>query len=278
MAKPVELTIEFKLPLGIQMDKVSLTPEGDLRFFAKDGTECVPEFMGRSLQYQRPKGPKIQTHRLLRSAHTTVAGLKELTRFESIHVIDTNTRTYGSRSLSVACFACFRLLAEGAQFRVQCEPRLNFYEFHDVRGSAELLAVLKLANDIRGSATRRASDRFAIVTDAHLGIHEHLNARTHVLYGIHRLPRRFQILYASSDTGQEILNRFLKFCDAQATQYFRLYEQEQLPPRTYRFLKEDASVRYAYVLRKDLEVVNPIVSGVRVAEGSTVSLYGRRAT
>jgi hypothetical protein len=276
MAKPVSLTIQFKLPPDGKVSKASILPNGDIVLLDEKGEEIVPVYMDRTLQYSRKKGPKIQNRRKFEGQYTSVNGTRELASFASIFAIDTNTRSIRGAAVSASCFVCCRLQHKAENYVLECEPRVNFYEFHNVRGNAEFLGILKVANDVERSAGLTKNDRFAIVTDAHLGSHDLLNGRRAALYGAHVLPARFQLIYASSDTGQEIVNGLIRLCDQQSTQYLELYEKEELPHRKLKPLTEDPSVLYAYVFRNDLKVGNPILTGLKLQEGTKVSLYGRR--
>ena len=42
----------------------------------------------------------------------------------------------------------------------------------------------------------------------------------------------------------------------------------------FRVLSEDSSVKYRYMFRDDLEIVNPVVGGVSIGDGTKISLYG----
>ncbi len=276
MIKPVDLTIQFKLPLGAKVTKASILPNGDIVLLDEKGNEVIPVYMDRTLQYSRKKGPKVQNRRKLQGQYTSVNGLKELACFDSIFVIDTNTKQIGGNVISVACFVCCWIRPHGNDYRVECEPRLNIYEFHNVTGSPELLGMLKVANDVIRSDGCPTERCFAIVTDAHLGAHDAINARHASLYGSHILPAGFQLIYASSDTGREVLNGIIRFCDQQASRYLQLYEDGGLPRRELTQLPEDPTVVYTHVFRNDLEIDNPVISGLRLQEGTKVSLYGIR--
>lgn len=278
MAKPVNLSIQFSLPEGTDPAKISIKPTGEIVITGKDGEEVVPDYMDRSMHYDRPKGPKVQGRHTLSNDSATIGGLKELAHYDSIFVIDTNTKDSKQGSISVACFVCFRFIPEGEKFGVECEGgRLNVYEFHNVGGNPELLSILKVANDVLGSGGKKGEQNFAFVTDTELGSHDSINSREAPLYGPHALPAGFRLLYASSDTGQEVLNGLIRFCDRQADNYFRYLEQGTVKDSEFRVLSEDNSVKYRYMYRDDLEIENPMIGGVSIGDGTQVSLYGMKS-
>lgn len=273
-SKPLDLSIQFTLPPSTSVAKMSILPNGDIVLLDENGHEITATYMDRTVHYSRPKGPKVVNRRAFQDQNTTVKGLKELTRFDSIFVIDTNTKQIGDEKISATCFVRFRILPHEENYRVECEPRLNFYEFHNVSGSAELLGVLKLANAVTRSGDYSTERSFAIVTDSCLDAHDAINAKHAPLYGSQTLPDGFHIMYASSDTGREVFNGIIKLCNRHATEYLLLYEQGGLPRRELQQLPEAPGVAYAYVSRKDLEITNPVISGLKLQEGATVTLFG----
>ena len=274
MAKPVNLSIQFRLPKGTKRASAKIKPFGEIVFTDEEGKEVVPEYMDRAIHYDRPKGPKVQGRHKLTNDLATIGGLTELVQYDSIFVIDTNTKKIEQGPVSVACFICCRLVPEGEKFRVECEGQLNIYEFHNVGGNPELLSILKVANDVLNSKNYQGEHKFAIVTDTELNSHDSINSRTTPIYGPHCLPGGFTLLYASSDTGQEVLNRLIRFCDREAANYFSHLEKGTVKDSEFRVLSEDSSVKYRYMFRDDLEIVNPVVGGVSIGDGTKISLYG----
>lgn len=278
MAKPVDLSIQFGFSNDEKSAKASFKPSGDIVFTDEEGKEIVPKYMDRAIQYDRPKGPKIQARHNQTGGLATVGGLKELTQYASIFVIDTNTKTLPRGKVSVSCFVCLRVVTEGEKFRLICdEGKGHTLEFYNVVGAnPELLAILKLAKDVLKSSGWRAGLKFAVVTDTELGAHDSINARITPIYGPHCLPDGFSLLYASSDTGQEVLNRFLRFCDSEASKHLKALARGELADADFQTLPEDGSVKMRYMVRDGLKIVNPVVGGAGFNEGAQVTLYGRK--
>ena len=106
MPKPVTLSIEFKLPEGAQIAKASILPNGDFLFLDAQGNQVVPVYMNRTLQYERVKGPKVQNRATFESDLASVGGLNELTKFDAIFALDTNTRFIEGDRVSATAFLC----------------------------------------------------------------------------------------------------------------------------------------------------------------------------
>ncbi len=276
MVKPVNLSVEFRPPKDKKIAKMTIEPSGEIAFIGEDGKKVVPEYMDRAIHYDRPKGPKVQNRHKQINHLATIGGLKELTQYDSIFVVDTNTLKQSQ--VSVACFICCKLVPEGEKFRVECEGKLNIYEFHNVGGNPELLSILKIAKDVLNSEDYQVGRKFAIVTDTELGSLDSINSRMIPIYGPHCLPNGFTLLYASSDTGQEVLNHLIRFCDRQADKYLRSLEQGTVKETEFRVLSEESSVKHRYLSINDLEIVNPVVSGISIAPGAKFTLYGKKSS
>lgn len=274
MSKSIDLSIQFRLPEGAEGVKASISPSGDIVFTDRYGNTVIPEYMDRAVHYARPKGPKVQSRRKIDDGLVSVSGLSELTTYDSVFVTDTNSRMVGGQRISAACFICLQFYPDGDNVRIESEGKLNIYEFHEVSQNAEMLAILKVAGDVLRSAGEEASLRCAFVTDSELGVHDEINSHSRPIYGEHYLPDGFSLHYASSDTGQEALNKLIRFCDRQASRYLDYLEEGTVKESPLKPLDEDPAVSYRYMFRDDLEIVNPVVGGMRIQPGATVSLYG----
>jgi len=270
MAKPVNLWIEIGLPDGDKAKSVAVKKTGEIVLTDEDGKEVAPEYVDRALHYERPdrpdKGPKIQGRHKQTNVLATVGGLKELARYDSIIVIDTNTKKIGKGSISAACFIRCWLVPEGEKFRVECEGQHNIYEFHNVGGNPELLSIFRVANDILKNEGKLAERNIAIVTDTELGSHDDINSRTTPIYGPHCLPEGFTLLYASSDTGKEVLNKVIRTCDHQAKNYLSKLKQGAANAPGLHTLPEDKSVKYRFTYYSGLKIHNPVVSEVTMGK------------
>jgi hypothetical protein len=275
--KAANLLISFAVPKNKKVTGVSITPAGDILLKDGEGAPILPENLLREVSYDRPKGPKVQSRQRLDGNVGCVGGLRELCSYESVFCIDTNNRMIGGIQVSAACFICCQFNLEGEKFRVECEEKVSVYEFHNVPSNPELLAILKVARDVRRSWEFGEGRRFAFVTDSELGAHDEFNARSRPIYGNYCLPDDFNLLYASTDTGQEVLNRILRFCDRRAGKYLDFLEEGTVKVTSLNILEEDERIRYRYMFQEGLEIVNPLVSEMRIQPGAKVALYGHKA-
>lgn len=276
--KPVNLSIQFGFPSGHTVRKASITPDGKLIFTDASGSEVIPEYMERSLYFERPKGPKVQVKHRMVGGLATIGGLDELTLFDSVIVIDTNGRTINGEDIRAACFVrCRFIQQDDNSVRIVCdEEKLNILELHNVKGNPELLAILKIAVDISAWPDFRKNSKIAFVTDSALGAHEAICSRKMSIYGPYLLPPGFSLLYASGETGREAVNKLLKYCDSQATAHLIKLEQGTAIKSDLHVLPEDNNVKYRYISQTGLEIVNPVVKGTSLEPGTKISLYGIR--
>ena len=276
MAKPVNSTIEIGLSEGTNASKVSINKKsGEITLTDDEGREVAPEYVCRTLHYDRPdrpdKGPKIQVRHKLSGALDSLGGLKGLAQYDSIFVIDTNTLTLEENPVSVACFIRCQILSEGENFYlVSKEGQLNIYEFHNVEDNPELLSILRVANDVLRSEGRQAERNIAIVTDTELGSHDDINSRLTPIYGSRCLPAGFTLLYASSDTGKEVLNHLIRFCDRQSNKYLTKLQQGAANAPGLHTLSEDSSVKYRFTYHPDLNIPKQVVGEISVDDDTIV--------
>ena len=277
MAKNVDLTIKFKLPKGHNAEHASITPEGELIIKDSDGNVIVPESMERTISYPREKkSPKIQSKSTVSQRYLSFSGVHELTEFDSVFVIDTNTKTVRENQISVACFACLSFKKEGSGIRVIHEEKLNYYEFVNIPigVNPEKLAIYKVAKDVEFSINRRSPLNVVFITDSDIQSHEPINKREVAMFGDNFLPEGCKLHYASADTGSEWANKIIRFCDSQATQLLQSIERGELKSSEYQKFEELPPVTYRYHSRTGLEILNPVVKGFTIPSGQKMSLYG----
>jgi hypothetical protein len=263
MAKRVDLTLTIHLPDQHDAERMAVDPDGHPRVFDKAGREVVPKHVERAVHYERSKGPKYQTRSTPSiGGFASVGGLDELARLESFIIVDTNSTEIEGIKVSAAFFLACRLIAEKDGFRVvSLDQRGHVYEFHNVPKNSEMLAILKIAHDtLRGRGIPRNAT-IGFVTDSEMGSHEAISTQKRAIYGKHNLPRGFSLNYASSDTGQELANKLIRFCDRESTRYLARLRVGSFRKSGLAVLDEDPSVRYRYTYYPDLEIINPVVRG-----------------
>ncbi len=266
MEKRVDLTITLNLPDGHNADRLSIGEDGSVRLFDKSGDEMLPESISRAVHYERPKGPKYQSLTTADGRMTTVGGLEDLAQFEEVIALDTNTTEINGTKVSAAFFIVCRLKTEPDGFRVESlDGKGHLYEFHDVplNMNPEMLAILKVANDTKRSrGTARSNVVF--VNDSDMGRHSAISRREQPIYGPHCLPDGFALRYASTDTGQELTNKLVRFCDTQSRKHLARLQSGATLFRTTNLSKldEDQYVGFRYFYFPDLSIENPVVTGV----------------
>lgn len=273
MAKRVDLSLTIELPADHTAERVSIEPDGRVRVFDKSGKEVVPVQVERATHYERAKGRKHQAQVTVERDYASVGGLEELARLDSFVVIDTNTTEIDGIKVSAAFFIVCKLLPEQTGFRLtSIDSRGHAYEFHGIADNPEMLAILKVANDtIRGRGSLGDS-KIGFVTDCDLGNHQAISRRERAIYGGHYLPKGFALIYASADTGQELTNRLIRFCDAQATKYLGRLKEGSLRKTGLARLEEAQSVAFRYTYYPDLKITNPSVTGATLTANTKSSI------
>lgn len=250
--KKSTLSIQFRVPPNCSISLLRINGSKEFEFFDENGNKVLPEYIERTTHFARKKGPKIQARSRIENGSVSIEGIAELANYDSIFVTDANTISLNNEKVSAACFICLRAFSTPEGTIVDVEKKINIYDFRGCSGNPEMLAILKVINDVRRSAGDNPI-KIAFVTDSELGNHDAINSRKHPLYGNHYLPEGFSLMYASSDTGNSFLNQMIKFCDKQSSSYLDTCGVNQLDRKLYITLAEDNSVLYKYLFREDFE-------------------------
>jgi hypothetical protein len=274
--KPIQLGIRVRFPRGHQCHRIEVTPNGDIVATDQHGNEITPVSMERITSFSRSKAPKIQARSKMIGGRVSVGGVRELTQYDHVFAIDTNTRSVKGTQVSVACFLRCKFVPQGHRIHIDTETKIHFYEFHNSPGanSAEMLAILKLARDVVRFPDYSRKSKIAIISDCDINRHDAISARRSPIYGFFFLPRGFQLHYASSDTGRESPNRLINFCDKQSTIHLEAIESGTTENLNIRPLEEDPTVLYQYGYKDGVEFINTIIDETSLDPGSMVALYG----
>jgi hypothetical protein len=271
MKKPSKLVVTIDLPDNHNATRLSVQPDGSIRLFDANGNEVDAVRTMRSMQYERPKGPKHQTKATSLTNKASVGGLEELASLDHFIVIDTNTKQISGSKVSAAFFIACRLRRHGNKYEIQSlDNRGHVYEFHNTAGNPEMLAILRLQNDIIKFTPD--TGKVAFITDSELGRHESICSRSEPIYGNVFLNEKFTLIYASSDTGQELTNKLIRFCDAQSSEHLKKVEQAGLNECKVNPLPEDSTTQYRFITYNDLKIFNPEITGVELMESSTATI------
>lgn len=274
--KRVDLSIEINLPKDHQADKISYDYDsGTLQVLDKNGVPIPDLNIQRAVHYERPKGKKYQSLMQVKGKHISVSGMEEISGLDSFFVIDTNNRLINGVRVSAAFFIRLKLVADNEKFRVvSVDKRAFVYEFHNVpdNSNPEMLAILKVANDVVRYERNLRPASIGFVTDSELGSHKDISERTVPIYGKAYLPKYFRLMYASADTGQETLNQLLRICDKTSTNYLENLEKNGLERSKLKIVLEEPSVRFRCKVFTGVTVEHELLNELSIDNDSQLSV------
>lgn len=277
MNKPVDPAISFvyDLPKGHAVDGVRIDSSGWFAFLDKQGTEIEVSDVQRLVTHARKKGPKVRTRQALSGRRLSVDGLNELCAYHDVFVIDTSYSYLPTRRRhALACSLRLQFRSEKDQVRVEVADHLVYYDLVRTTDNPERAGILALALEHCVRLGDLALKR-AIVTDSDLGLHDAINARTTPLYGDVFLPPNFTLLYASGDTGNEVTNRVLRFCDTQAKAALLGMLAGEVPtPERRDHIQGAGELRVGRLVHTDVQAEQTLVGRVTGFESATLVLEG----
>ena len=273
MAKRVDLTVTIKLPDDHGGVGLSIDNSGNIRIIDNDGNEITLESVKRAAHYDRPKGKKYQSNISAEGILATINGLEELADLDSFIVVDTNSIDIENTKVSVAFFVVCRLIKKHKGFTLESLDNCGHaYEFHDVSGNPELLSIYRIANDTLKGRGIPEGKYVGFVTDTEMDKHQDFASGAIPVYLDKKLPTGFKIFYASSDSGQEITNKLIRFCDKESSKYLKKLQEGDFKTEGLGKLAEDNSVRYRYTYYPSLSITKSIVSGTTLSPDTKYSV------
>jgi len=266
MNKRVDLTITITMPDNHGGGNLSVDSDGTIKIVGNNGNEIIPEFVERATHYERTKGKKYQSKISSSNQQATISGLEELTTLDSFVIVDTNSIEINKVKVSAAFFVVCKLIKDNHKgFLLQSLDNCgHVYEFHNVAGNPELLSIYRIANDTLKSRNIPNNKLVGFVTDTEIAKHESYASGEIPIYLDKKLPSGFKLFYASSDTGNEILNKLLKFCDKESTNYLKRLQNNEIKITGLEKLTEDETVFYRYTYFPSLSITNPIITGTTI--------------
>lgn len=169
----------------------------------------------QEVSYERVKRPKILNRTPLTGPDLTLDANDALQGFDLVVAVDTNTRNFGGRDVSVTGIIVGTWVIEGRTRSRAIHYRTPFcIEFITASKAKEkigwALALTELAK--REQFPRGAAS--ALIVDAHLGDVPSMNAREAPLVDGFYLPQGITLLYASADAGAEYCaNKLIRTAD-----------------------------------------------------------------
>lgn len=274
--KRVDVSIEINLPKNHQADRLSYDYDrGTLEVLDKSGVPIHDLNVQRAVHYERPKGKKYQSLMQVKGNHISVSGIEEISNLDSFFVIDTNNRLINGVRVSAAFFIRLKLVADNEKYRVVPVDKCAFvYEFHDVpdKSNPEMLAILKVANDVARGERNLKPASIGFVTDSEMGSHKEISEHIVPIYGRSYLPKYFRLMYASADTGQEALNQLLRICDKSSTNYLDNLEKNGLESTKLKIVLEEPSVRFRCKVFADVTLENDLLNEITMNNDSQLSV------
>lgn len=274
--KPIDVSIEIELPEGHHANRFTFDySSGQIQVLDEHGNPIAGLRTQRAVHYERPKGKKYQSVMQVRGNHISVSGMEEIENLDSFFVIDTNNRVIGGVRISATFFIRLKLLRVDNKYKIEAiDKRAFLYEFHGIpeTSNPEMLAILKVANDVIRRERNLKSASIGFVTDSELRSHKDISERTTPIYRRAYLPECFRLLYASSDTGQEVLNQLLRVCDKTSTNYLDQLEKDGLNPARLNVVFEEPSVRFRCITFTDVTVDHELLNEITLNADTKITV------
>lgn len=247
LKKPVKMTISYELPDGHTGLKFCQNELGEFKIIDQNGNEVVPLKSTRSTFFEKESKPKYQTVFHQDDGYLTIGGLSEISKLKSFFVIDTNTELIENKRVSISFLMRLKLIAVQDGYRVlPVDDSVFIFEFIGVPigENPEMLAILKLANDILATESHAYDSPIWIVNDSELGDHQDISMQKKPIYSSHFLPKPFRIVYASSDTGSDAINQLFRIADGKAKEFLEKIKNKTFGGKQHINLKEDNRVLF----------------------------------
>lgn len=221
MRRPRKTTIlfDYGVPEAINGLRISESGLFSLQFV---GNTKQPAAAHLETTYERiGKHPKVVHYTPLDPAAPWVNPNLVLERFDLLLAIDTNTISNSNGSISLAVVVKGKYQMVGENRLAQWEP-IHAIEFHNIIGQAENIGWRSLIESIIATPEYNGLASVGILVDSDLGKIKEFNSRKLPIESDFFLPPRFELLYATADTGSEfVANLMLSRADKVSTAILR---------------------------------------------------------
>lgn len=209
-------SINAKFDEPTALNKIVFHPKCGRVEFYEDGQRKIPAQAKSNISYPRAKGPKILTE--VQGDPADIIGIPNmnLTRFQHIIAIDTNTKT---TPMGIACvmgaihakpFLCKHKLQVAS---ANCGRAA--FEFWNPTDAPEKIGWKIAMDSIVEQPTYKAGKEYGFIVDSELGKIESYNSRMEPIIGDFHLPPRITMMYGSSDKKNDsILNGMISLADS----------------------------------------------------------------
>jgi len=206
-----------------KIDGLAISDQGFISGLNKG--EIVP-LVGQNrieYSYKRSSGKhKVLTTGPISGANCYINPNLPIVEFDHLFAVDTNTRIIGKDNVSVGCIIhCKVGSLEGDSLALEVSTLFGWYEYRNIVGDPEKLFWKEMLEVICNSDIG-IEGKVGFIVDSDLGNHEKFNNRELPIYENYYLPKRFTMIYGSTDVGKECLaNKLISFCDQRSNYLLR---------------------------------------------------------
>jgi hypothetical protein len=243
-----EIRIAFDKPQTITGMKVN--DDGTLVFFGLHGEEVRPSHVEVGSAYLRPnKGHKVLTRQAVSPSEIQLTPNRSLLRFAMLCAVDTNTKVFNNRRISVAAGA---LLSNIQLSPTQWDAKLieqDAFEFIDAEASPERIGWWEII--CRLAVHPDVPRPVGLIVDSELSELASINAHQQPVIEEYFLPEGFELIYGCGERGTEefITNAAIAHCDRIARQTIEKSKVE--PTGIYHQSQQRTYARYRYWRARD---------------------------
>jgi hypothetical protein len=204
-------SVVFDFGKPVALSEVHASSDGSIQLFS-NGERVRPEAAWIQTEYARPKRPKVMNRIPIPVQELNSNAMYQLHRCMTLIAIDTNTKTIGGDSVSVSSAVWAIVEPNSVQF-----GSMGAVELRNARGNPERVAWRLMVQVGAGYQLP-----VGIIVDSELGLLEAINRGEEPVEGAVFLPNGWHLIYASADTGREMVpNLLLRQCDRHSAEILK---------------------------------------------------------
>lgn len=198
-----------------ESEGLAIGQDGNLKRIVKGRMEPIIGLPRLSQSYPRKKSPKVLVGGEIRGGYALNPNAL-LLGYDYIFSIDTNTKKIYEHEISVTGVV-YAILDVSGEIVNMKYTHMCALEFWDSEVNAELLGLYAIIGAIKKNEGFRDKD-IAILVDANLGILDDINSRKKPILPGCMLPENIRLIYATADSGSNVVNVLMRQSDKIATQ------------------------------------------------------------
>jgi hypothetical protein len=207
---------DFGKPMALT--EVHMSADGSIGLFS-NGQQVQPASAWIQTDYARPQRPKVMNRIPIPVQDLNSNVMYQLHQCMTLVAMDTNTKTIVSERVSVASAVWAIVEPKSVQL-----GSMGAVEMRNVIGNPERVAWRLMVQGGTGFQLP-----VGLVVDSELGLLGAINRGEEPVEGSVFLPAGWRLIYASADTGQEMVpNRLLRRCDRQAGEILKTISNDPL--------------------------------------------------